>query len=123
MVLVLQDGGTVYAEWTNLNSVSGATPQPFAMSAEKNAAWNNVLQVDAGTTKVVKLTGDTTGCATNQTLQLMLTGDNFNAAAGQTEQGIEYQDSSAVNVNLDSQAAPSLPVMPNLPVLGGSLTF
>ncbi len=75
------------------------------------ATMASILQVEAGTTKVVKLIGDTTGCAVNNTLQFTV-GDGTNTVAG-----VEYYDSTGTGALVD------LSTTVGLPVYGGSLVF
>ncbi len=103
------DLGTTYAEWTAAVSITGATPQDFNFSVdETNTAWNTALIIEAGTTKSVVLVGDTTGCTTNETLQVSL--DNPAASAGTTA-GIEWANAGATNV--DSALTQDLPIVGN----------
>ncbi|MEK7159290.1 MAG: hypothetical protein AAB766_02195, partial [Patescibacteria group bacterium] len=107
------DLATTYAEWTAAAGLNGATPQDWNFSVdETNTAWNAVLSVAAGETKTVVLTGDTTGCTTNGTLQVSLTAP---AAGNGTTAGIEYADSSTTNIDLATTGG--------LPVNGGSLVY
>ena len=107
------DLATTYAEWTAAAGLNGATPQDWNFSIdETNTAWNTVLSVAAGETKTIALTGDTTGCTTNGTLQVSLTAP---AAGNGTTAGIEYADSSTTNIDLATTSG--------LPVNGGSLVY
>ena len=69
-----------------------------------------VPTISAGTTKSFALTMDTTGIATNETMQLTI-GPNSTAAKAATTSGIEYEDSSGTDIDLVSTK--SLPVDSN----------
>jgi len=102
-----------YAEWDSANSLNGEMPRAWSVSVnEKNQAWNKSLIVAAGETKVLRLTGETTGCKTNEFLSVSVTAPGSGAA---TKAGIEYQDSSGVNIDMKTTK--------NLPVNGNALIY
>jgi len=76
------------------------------------------ISVTAGETKTLKLFGDTTGAATNKTLQVTI-GPNPTSAKAITTSGVRYVDSStdAAGTTVD------LTTTKNLPVVGGSLVY
>jgi hypothetical protein len=85
-------------------------------------AFTIVPTITAGTTKSFKITMDTTGIATNESLQVTIgpnpaatCGAGNNAACAVTTSGIEYEDSSGVDVDLATTK--------NLPVTGGTLLY
>lgn len=135
------DGGTTYATVTsaNANTYGGSTAPlaaqlsigPFgctvgAASATGDAcagAWAAAdnLTVAAGTTKVVRIYGDTTGAASTTTYQMSVS----NSAANKTTTyGVTYYASDAVPVGNRTGSADMLhPATKNLPLTGGSLTY
>lgn len=102
-----------YAEWDSANSLNGEMPRAWSVSVnEKNQAWNESLIIAAGETKVLRLTGETTGCKTNEFLSVSVSSPSSGAA---TKAGIEYQDSSGVNIDMKTTK--------NLPVNGNALIY
>lgn len=87
------------------------------------AGWASAdnLQVAAGTTKVIRIFGDTTGAASTKTYQMSVS----NAAANKaTTYGATYRDSSGTDVgNRTGSADSTHPVTKNLPLYGGSLSY
>jgi hypothetical protein len=80
------------------------------------AAADN-LQIAAGTTKVIRIFGDTTGALSTKTYQMSISNAAANPA---TDYGITYYDSSATAVgNLSA----THPATKNLPLTGGSLSY
>ncbi|MCK4891268.1 MAG: hypothetical protein KAS78_01235 [Candidatus Pacebacteria bacterium] len=85
-------------------------------------AFDVVPSITAGTTKSFSLIMDTTGIATNETLQATI-GPNAYATCGAgnasacavTTSGIEYEDSSGTDIDLASTK--------NLPLSGGGLSY
>ena len=77
----------------------------------------NALQISGGTTKVIRIFGDTTGAASTKVYQMSVAPS---AAQNVTKYGVVYMDSSGVNVGL---AAGTYPATKNLPLNGGSLTY
>ena len=75
------------------------------------------LQIAAGTTKVVRIFGDTTGALSTKTYQMSLDVPSSNAVS---LYGAVYKDSSGTDVGL---AAGTYPATKNLPLAGGSLSY
>ncbi len=72
--------------------------------------------ISAGETKTFKLYGDTTGAATNKTLQVTI-GPNSTGANAATTSGVVFEDSSTTEIDdID-------PSIKNLPLAGGSLVY
>ena len=107
--LVSEDGNTTYESWA---AAAGLNLSDFNVSVDGGAAWTKALQIASGTTKVIKLKGDTSGCVSTNTLSVSL--DAPTAAFG-TIAGIEWQNASANNV--DSALTKILPVV------GGGLSY
>jgi len=107
------DATITYAEWDSANSLNGEMPRSWSLSAnEKNQAWNEPLIVPAGEIKILRLIGDTTGCKTNEFMSVAVSAPSTNGA---TKAGIEYQDSSGVNIDMKTTK--------NLPVNGNALIY
>jgi len=107
--LVSEDGNVIYESWA---AAAGLNLGDFNVSIDGGAAFTNTLQIGAGQTKVVILKGDTTGCASTETLSVSLTAPT---ASNGTTAGIEWQNVSANNV--DSALTRTLPVV------GGGLAY
>jgi hypothetical protein len=103
------DGETTYETWA---AAAGLDKADWNVSVDGGATWSTALSVSAGTTKTLKLFGDSSGCTTNQTLQVSVTAPT---AANGTVAGVEWEDSSGTNINLATTK--------NLPVNGGSLVY
>ena len=83
------------------------------------AGWASAdnLQIAAGTTKVIRIFGDTTNALSTKTYQMSISNAAANPA---TDYGITYRDSSGTDVgNLSS----TQPATKNLPLTGGSLSY
>ncbi len=85
--------------------------------AGKWAAEDN-LQIAAGTTKVVRIFGDTTGALSTKTYQMSV---DASAANNVTDFGAVYKDSSGQDVG--KQTGNAFPATKNLPLSGGSLSY
>lgn len=86
-------------------------------------AWTSAdnLQVAAGTTKVIRLFGDTTGALSTKTYQMTVGPD---ATSMTTVYGVTYRDSSGTDVgNRTGSASSTHPATKNLPLSGGSLSY
>lgn len=75
------------------------------------------LQIAAGTTKVVRIFGDTTGALSTKTYQMTVGAPTSNPVS---KEGVVYKDSSGTDVGL---AAGTYPAIKNLPLSGGSLSY
>ncbi|NQT50363.1 hypothetical protein HQ571_06745 [Candidatus Kuenenbacteria bacterium] len=107
------DLSTTYAEWLSDVSLNGQFPQDWSFSGdEEDNTWNSELMISQGTTKTVRLTGDTTGCSTNEVLSVSIMDSESNDA---TQSGIEYEDSSGVDIDLITTKS--------LPVYGSTLVY
>ncbi|OGF35951.1 hypothetical protein A2482_03370 [Candidatus Falkowbacteria bacterium RIFOXYC2_FULL_48_21] len=107
------DMTVLYAEWDSANSLNGEMPRTWSLSAnEKDLKWNEPLIIAAGEAKVLRLTGETTGCKTNEFMSVSVSAPSSGAA---TKAGIEYQDSSGVNIDMKTTK--------NLPVNGNALIY
>jgi hypothetical protein len=97
----------------------GGTAQTSDSTAGKIAKsiepFTTTLQVAEGTTKTVKVFGDTTGAASTKTLQLSLQKMSTPSTYATTTSGIEWQNNSA---NAVDEA-----LTKNSPVTGGSLDY
>ncbi|MFA5412918.1 MAG: hypothetical protein WC348_00005, partial [Patescibacteria group bacterium] len=79
------------------------------------------LQVAAGTTKVIRIFGDTTGALSTKTYQMTVGPD---ATSMTTVYGVTYRDSSGTDVgDRIASTSSSYPATKNLPLSGGSLSF
>lgn len=86
-------------------------------------AWTSAdnLAVASGTTKVIRVYGDTTGAASTKTYQMTVGPDSANMT---TVYGVTYRDSSGTDVGDRTGSASSThPATKNLPLAGGSLTY
>lgn len=85
------------------------------------AGWASVdnLQVAAGTTKVIRIFGDTTGALSTKTYQMSISNAAANPA---TDFGMTYRDSSGTPVDVGNLAS-TQPATKNLPLTGGSLSY
>ncbi|MBI5071367.1 hypothetical protein HZB93_00495 [Candidatus Falkowbacteria bacterium] len=86
-------------------------------------AWttDNNLQVAAGTTKVIRIFGDTTGALSTKTYQMTVGPDGTNMT---TVYGVTYRDSSGTDVgDRTGSASSTYPATKNLPLSGGSLSY
>jgi hypothetical protein len=83
------------------------------------AGWTSAdnLQVAAGTTKVIRIFGDTTGALSTKTYQMSISNAAANPA---TDFGMTYRDSSGTDVG---NLASTQPATKNLPLTGGSLSY
>lgn len=81
-------------------------------------AFSTNIDITAGTTKVLKLKGDTTGAATNTTLQVNIQANSTGANAATTS-GIAWRDSGVAlaTAGVDSTTTEGLPLT------GNSLTY
>jgi hypothetical protein len=79
------------------------------------------LQIATGTTKVIRIFGDTTGAASTKVYQMSVS----NAAANKvTTYGVTYRDSSGTDVGDRTSSTDSThPATKNLPLAGGSLVY
>ena len=103
-----EDATTTYHSWT------GATAWLNAGRDWSAGVVGATLQVAAGTTKVIKLNGDTTGAVNPNTLQFSV------KVGGALASGIKWADSSnnaGVPVTVD------LTTTKNLPVDGGGMSY
>lgn len=135
------DLGTTYATVTsaNANTYGGSTaPLAAALSVGPNGCtvgaadatgdncaggWASAdnLQIAAGTTKVVRIFGDTTGALSTKTYQMSVSNASSNKT---TVYGITYRDSSGTDVgNRTGSADSTHPATKNLPLSGGSLSY
>jgi hypothetical protein len=88
--------------------------------AGKWTADNN-LQISAGTTKVIRIFGDTSGAISTKTYQMTVGPDATNPA---TVYGVTYRDSSNTDVGDRTGGANSTyPATKNLPLTGGGLSY
>jgi len=135
------DLGTTYATvvTANANTYGGSTaPLAAQLSIGPNgctvgaadgtgdkcaAGWAAAdnLQIAAGTTKVIRIFGDTTGALSTKTYQMSVS----NSAANKTTMfGVTYRDSSGTDVGDRTGSADSThPATKNLPLTGGSLSY
>lgn len=104
--------------------VNGCTVAAASGTGDRCAAgWVSAdnLQVAAGTTKVIRIFGDTTGALSTKTYQMSVS----NSAANKTTvYGMTYRDSSGTDVgNRTSSSDSTQPATKNLPLYGGSLSY
>lgn len=96
--------------------VTGATYVTVGVAATNTAvAFTNTITVGAGTTKTIKVFGDTTGAGTTKTLQLSVKA-NGTAGKAATTSGLSWED-------VQNNAAVDTLLTKNLPVSGGSLLY
>jgi hypothetical protein len=138
------DGATTYATLTGANcntysatgniclevgsspviGPSGCTVAAADATGDKCAgAWTSAdnLTIAAGTTKVIRVYGDTTGAASSTTYQMSVSNAATNKA---TVYGVTYYASDSVPVGDRTGSADLLhPATKNLPLTGGSLTY
>jgi len=85
----------------------------FSVGDSSNSTtFSTTLEIAAGSTKTVKVVGDTTGATTNETLQYSVAAP---ASSYKTVAGVEYEDSSGTDIDLATTK--------NLPLSGGSLSY
>jgi len=103
------DGSTTYATFAAGTVWMADTSDFDVLNDDSDTTFDTVLKVAAGETKTIRLIGDTTGGATNKTIQASITGST------NTTSGISWQnrEGNAVDATLTK----------NLPVNGGSLVF
>ena len=101
--------------------VTGETGVTVADQASESitdttVAFTNTITIGAGTTKVVRLFGDTTGAASTKTLQVSI-GPNSTSANAATTSGLSYADTSGTEVDTVTV------ITKGLPLTGGSLSY
>ena len=95
--------------------VTGETDVTVGVAAGNTmVAFTNTIGITAGTTKVLRLFGDTTGAASTKTLQVMI-GPNSDTDNDATTSGLSYADSSGTEIDQT--------VTKNLPLVGGGLSY
>jgi len=112
--------GTGAAKWTSDDATinywtfaSGTAWLNAARNASASGTAVTTLTIAAGTTKVIKLNGDTTGAASTQTLQ-------YNVAPSTLTSGVKWKDTST---NSGTAITVDLTTTKNLPVNGGGLSY
>jgi len=98
---------------------SGCAAAADATGSKCATEWTAAdgLQVAAGTTKVIRVFGDTTGALSTKTYQMSVSNPTTNPT---TDYGITYRDSSGQDVGNKSATHPATK---NLPLTGGSLSY
>ena len=86
-----------------------------ALAHNDIVAFSTTLQIAEGTTKTIRIFGDTTGALTTLSIQLTL-GPHSSSSYNATTSGIEWENNSAA-VEIDST------LTKKLPVTGGSLIY
>ncbi len=101
--------GTSFATWAAGTTWMEGRTQFSVSGDDSDTAMDTSLQVSVGTTKTLSLVTDTTGCTTNNTLQITLQGTT------DTVSGVDWQNRSG-NV-IDSALTRELPLS------GGTITY
>lgn len=108
--------GTTMSVGPSTCTIVDAADGNIAHCAGPFASADN-LQIAAGTTKVIRIFGDTTGALSTKTYQMSV---DVPAASNVSLYGAVYKDSSGTDVGL---AAGTYPATKNLPLAGGSLSY